>query len=356
MQIAIVGGSLAGAFLALQLRDSGHRISIFDPRAPWEKPCGGGVYADMLRQFPTLGELPCSWHCPSRLRLISSAREGDFLWGLGSTWLIVSRYDLDRAILQAALQTGTVSLISERIQSMDLLENSGKWLLRTASGSWKFDAVVGADGVRSVVRRRLLGHIPREDLALAVGYMVSDVPLDEVVVHTYDDLLGYLWYFPRSDHATVGIGCKVGAIPLPELWRRLEGFLGRYFPQARKGHRWTALLPAVYSADFWKRPSAGQNWALIGDAAGHVNPINGMGIPYALASAQLVAQAILRDDLKSYDKAWRKEYGTSLVWSSAVMNEFSRSGDTSGFERLTEHMLGAKTPLIDRPLKMGEGS
>ena len=48
MRIAIVGGSLAGALLALQLREGGHQISLFDPRAPWEKPCGGAVYADVF--------------------------------------------------------------------------------------------------------------------------------------------------------------------------------------------------------------------------------------------------------------------------------------------------------------------
>jgi flavin-dependent dehydrogenase len=347
MHIAIVGGSLAGAFLALQLRDSGHQISIFDPRAPWEKPCGGGVYADILRQFPILSELLCSWNRPSQLRLISSARQESSFLGLDSTWLIVSRYDLNRAILQAALQTGTVSLISERVHDINMAEDSSHWLLQTASHCRKFDVVVGADGVHSVVRKRLLGDIPREDLAVAVGYMVSNVPLDEVVIHTYIDLLGYLWCFPRSDHASVGIGCRVGAVPLSELWHRLEDFLDAYFPQARKEHRWTALLPAVYSADFWKRCCAGQNWALIGDAAGHVNPMTGMGIPYALASAQLVAHAILRGDLKSYDRAWHKEYGKSLARSSVVMNEFFRSGNTTGFERVMGHVLGANMPLAE---------
>lgn len=345
MYIAIVGGSLAGAFLALQLRDSGHQISIFDPRAPWEKPCGGGVYADILRQFPILSELPCSWNRPSQLRLISSTREESFFLERDSAWLIVSRKDLNRAILEAALQTGTVGLVSERVHEINLADDSSHWLLRTTSRSWNFDVVVGADGVHSVVRKRLLGDITREDLALAVGYMVSNVPLDQVVIHTYNDLLGYLWCFPRSDHASVGIGCRFGAVPSSELWHRLEDFLGTYFPQARKEHRWAALLPAVYSTDFWKGCCAGQNWALIGDAAGHVDPMIGMGIPYALGSAQLVAHAILRGDLKSYDQAWHKEYGYSLAWSSAVMNEFFRSGNTTRFERRMEHLLCANLPL-----------
>lgn len=41
-----------------------------------------------------------------------------------------------------------------------------------------------------MVRKRLLGDIPREGLAVTVGYRVSNVPLDEVVIHTYSDLLG----------------------------------------------------------------------------------------------------------------------------------------------------------------------
>ena len=37
---------------------------------------------------------------------------------------------------------------------------------------------------------------------------------------------------------------------------------------------------------------AGTNWALIGDAAGLVNPLNGEGIDYALESARIAAEVI----------------------------------------------------------------
>jgi flavin-dependent dehydrogenase len=332
MRIAIVGGSLAGAFLALQLKDSEYQITIFDPRAPWEKPCGGAINADLFRQFPVLGELGCSWHCPSNLKFIPSSRKESFLLGPQSAWLIGSRYDLNRAILERALQSRKVSLTAERVRDIYLTRDGSCWLVRTARDCQEFDVVVGADGVNSVVRKRLMGSIPREHLAETVGYMVSHVPLDEMLFQTYNDLFGFLWYFPRSDHVSVGIGTRVDAVPVSELWRRLEDFLNEYYPQAMKVHRWGALIPSGIRPDFWRHPCAGQNWALIGDAAGHVDPITGIGIPYALFSSNLAARAILCGDLESYDRAWRDQYGDRLEQSSGTMERLIRTGDVVGFE------------------------
>jgi flavin-dependent dehydrogenase len=42
VKIAIVGAGPAGCHLAHRLHDTGHEVLLFDPRVPWEKPCGGG--------------------------------------------------------------------------------------------------------------------------------------------------------------------------------------------------------------------------------------------------------------------------------------------------------------------------
>ena len=332
MRIAIIGGSLAGAFLALQLKNSEHQVSIFDHRAPWEKPCGGAVNAEVFSQFPILGGLRFSWHCPSKLKFTPSSREEGFLLEHQSAWLIVSRYDLNRAILEAALQARTVSLTAERVNDIYLTSGGSSWLVRTSRDCQEFDVVVGADGVNSVVRKRLLGPIHRDNIAVTVGYMVSHVQLDEMLFQTYSDLMGFLWYFPRSDHVSVGIGTRIDAGPVSELWRRLDCFLNKYYPQARKVHRWGALIPSAIRSDFWRHRCAGQNWALIGDAAGYVDPVTGIGIPYALASANLVARAILCGDPESYDRAWRDQYGERLERSSGTMEKLIRTGDVAGFE------------------------
>jgi flavin-dependent dehydrogenase len=57
---------------------------------------------------------------------------------------------------------------------------------------------------------------------------------------------------------------------------------------------------------------AGSHWLLIGDAAGHVNPIMGEGIIYALLDGELAAQAIIDKNCQQFDTLWRKSYGQAL--------------------------------------------
>jgi digeranylgeranylglycerophospholipid reductase len=69
-------------------------------------------------------------------------------------------------------------------------------------------------------------------------------------------------------------------------------------------------------------PCAGENWILIGDAAGHVDPISGGGILYALWDGKLAAEAIIKRDLREYDKLWKKEYGKKLKTQSKKKAKF----------------------------------
>lgn len=331
MRIGIVGGSLAGAFLALELKDSGHEITVFDPRAPWEKPCGGGFYIGVLKELPVLNELGIAWHKPSKFRLISSnGKERAFL-SRRPLWVSVSRRELNRVLLEAALKRDAVHLVPEWVTAVEPLGKN--WRVQTAMRSYEFDVLIGADGANSVVRRQLLGRIPAEDLGIALGYMVLGVPLDETVIKTYDDMMGYAWCFPRSDHASVGIGARAGTFPVQELRERLEAFLGQYYPQAVKKRRWGAVIPTISSGSFWEQPAAGANWAIVGDAAGHVDALMGEGIPYALRSAHLAAQAVVAGDLRQYDTAWRKTYGKWLRQSSDILGRLVRAKYVAGYER-----------------------
>ena len=60
---------------------------------------------------------------------------------------------------------------------------------------------------------------------------------------------------------------------------------------------------------------AGPNWALIGDAAGCVNPLNGEGIDYGLETGRLLAEE-LRLDGRDLTQTWpallRHHYGEAF--------------------------------------------
>ena len=60
---------------------------------------------------------------------------------------------------------------------------------------------------------------------------------------------------------------------------------------------------------------AGPNWALIGDAAGCVNPLNGEGIDYGLETGRLVAELIaepMRELARGWPAILRTHYGEAF--------------------------------------------
>jgi flavin-dependent dehydrogenase len=72
------------------------------------------------------------------------------------------------------------------------------------------------------------------------------------------------------------------------------------------------MLPWATNPKFFKLPCAGNNWILVGDAAGHADPLTGEGILYALWSGKLAAEAIVKNELSHYDKLWKEQYGKKL--------------------------------------------
>jgi flavin-dependent dehydrogenase len=69
---------------------------------------------------------------------------------------------------------------------------------------------------------------------------------------------------------------------------------------------WT--LPQATRSTFFRTPAAGEDWVLVGDAAGHVDPLTGEGIWYAMWGAQLAADAILTGAPADYDRRWREAF------------------------------------------------
>jgi len=317
MRIGIVGAGPTGCHLAHRLGGLGHQILLFDPRAPYEKPCGGGLGPLIGRRLPEVMALPFARHYPSRLVLCASDG-GRTEWTFDRPpWAIVSREEFGRALLERALGNGQVRLVRQRVVDLD---RSGEvWQVRTGSGElFPVDYLVGADGARSTVRRRLVGPIPRQHLALGLGYWVQGAP-DAMVFQTFSDVEGYLWSFPRTDHASVGLGCRLGALPAQEMGRRLSRFLAEVCPGTRPSRRWAALLPFAADATLWDTPCAGPGWALVGDAAGHAQPISGEGIAYALWSAELLAQAFAAGEPLGYETLWRAAYGQELAATSEML-------------------------------------
>jgi geranylgeranyl reductase family protein len=304
--IAIVGGGPAGSYCALELGKQGLSPIIFDHSHPREKPCGGGITPQVVNKFQFVEQFRSKGFTFTSFRIISCTDIQVTSKGLENGFSI-SRRHFDQGILDMALQAGA-RLNKEKV--IDFKKKGDLWILKTNERTIPVKVLVGADGVNSIIRRKIIGPITKENLALAYGYLSEKLEKENGIIKFLAEIPGYIWMFPGNGYTNIGIGSdlKYGN----KLKRLLDDFISSHYPQIKITSRYSAMLPSAGNPQFFKLPCAGKNWILIGDAAGHVDPISGGGILYALWGGKIAAQAIGNGDPKAFDVAWRNEYGQNL--------------------------------------------
>jgi len=348
-EVAVVGGGPAGSYLAYCLGRNGIAATIYDDSHPREKPCGGGITPFALERFPLLKGLPTSYRFVERMLFISPG--GREFMASGQRIMNVSREHLDAYLLAKAVGSGA-RLVEERVLAVE--RKADYWVVSTRKGECHARVLVGADGVNSVVRRTLVGPIPKENIGVCVGYFARGVERDYSVMAFLKGLGGYAWIFPRETFSSIGVG--MDAKRTSSLSGYLDGFVEKYCPNVEKLSRFGASIPAVTDPRFYDIPCAGKDWILIGDAAGHVDPLLGEGIRYALWSADLAAQAIADGNPASFDVKWRKAYYRDLAkacnlarlsYSRAVLELFVILGSRSRtFERIAIGVVASEHPYV----------
>jgi geranylgeranyl reductase family protein len=327
----VVGAGPAGSTCAYRLASAGASVLLLDrARFPRDKPCGGGVTgrAERLLPFsiaPVVEDTVTSVRM--RLRFGSWFERGD-----GEPLVLMTqRVHLDAYLAERAAAAGAELRDGVKVTGVA----AGPDGAEVVAGAERLHAetVIGADGVNGVCARELglggnqavgvalEGNVPYE--RLGEGYRGIAV-LELGVVPG-----GYGWVFPKGDHANVGLGG----------WER-EG------PRLRGSLAALCAAHAVSTADLegvrgYRLPLrsprstlARGRAALVGDAAGLVDPVSGDGMFEAFLSAQLAADAVLdvlggrAEGLEPYGDRLTRQLGTHL-WASwgvkAALDRFPRT-------------------------------
>jgi geranylgeranyl reductase family protein len=345
--LLIVGAGPAGSFAAELLAKSGAKVALFDGRpegAP--KACGGGVTAKALKAWPHL--LHAVGRTVTELDLYSPSSKRLHL-ALEEPFAIYSRIAFDCYLRDRARDAGT-HVISQKISARKTKRTGNGWRVIDDAGSvWNGSFLIGADGANSGIAKMLAGPLPPSDMEVAFGYR-APLPANSIaptVVAFLPGWVGYAWAFPRPDHISFGIATTQDAFdhePLDDLlWQFMTGYYaqcdgknvkfwdnGASTPERSHieehlratAERYAARIPGLAAKTWDSRKVSGDDWALLGDAAGFADPVTGEGIYYALRSAELFAEAYLTGFPQSYERRWREDFGGELRRAAQMRRRF----------------------------------
>lgn len=295
---------------------------------PRDKPCGGGVTGRAARLLPFSIE-PVVEDVVHRLDC--GLRYGQHITRQARAPLcyMTQRRRLDHFLLQKAAEAGAE--VRER-ETADVRELDAR-------------IVIGADGCNGTSAKQLgLADRVAHGVALEANYPYDRRFTGAMVLEIAVVRGGYGWIFPKGDHINVGVGGngEEGPKLRAELQRMCEAYgIDPDSAEDTRGYR----LPMRLSGTRLARG----NTAVIGDAAGLVDPLSGDGMYEAFYSAKLVVSAALdvlagrAEDLDAYQAAVERRIGPLTRAGWAAKRAFER------FPRTTYAL--ARLPVTFRVLE-----
>ncbi len=317
-EIVIVGGGPAGALCGERLATAGFRVTIFDERLAWEKPCGGGLTHKAIESYPFLLDTPHPKKLVRTAELISS-RGHRARFEMSHPIVIYSRKILNGLLLERAEAAGC-SAICARVTNVNT--DAPRVKLSVGGAEREADFVVLAAGARNQLLPETTALGPR-DLEMTLGYFVPTEE-DIIKIKFLKQFEGYLWSFPRADHLSVGICAKLGQSSSQQLRRHLDDFISEENIPMQGARLFSHVLPSPQAQTIRGRRIAGSNWALAGDAAACVDPITGEGLYYALRSGDLLAQALAEGQPDAYPERLRAAFSADLEFAANIARKVFR--------------------------------
>jgi geranylgeranyl reductase family protein len=352
--VIVVGAGPAGATFAYELaRNSIDVLLLEKERLPRYKCCAGGV----TRRAAKLLDLDISQVVEDNVYEVA------FTFNLNRAFLgehsdpliyTVMRDEFDQLLVQKAQRQGALLMDGQKVARIHAGPEQTE--ISTSDNVFRCRLVAGADGAYSIVARELNMRRRIEYLvAMESEITVTDKDLSRWKSRVQIDLgivpAGYAWVFPKSDHLSIGAGCR--ASRARSLNRHYQKFLNSLnlggCTVARSGSH---LIPTCTEGSLVWQDRA----LLLGDAAGFADPLTGEGIYYAIRSAQLAAPVIKNyltqtgGRLQDYQQLVEKEIMSELRIARTLSSYFVR------FPRLAFRMLGRSDGVwaAERDVMLGE--
>ena len=229
----------------------------------------------------------------------------------------LDRRSFDKHLAKLAVEAGA----ELRLRSSLLSIEGG--VAKTSFGDVRAKVIVGADGPNSRTARQAGLENPKRRYPAVTCQ--ADGSFEPVVRMYFGSVApgGYAWVIPKRRGANIGAGFS------PDMMRlRSSEYFTRFV--ARLG-----IVPRDVTMGFVPlsgpiRKTVNGNVVLVGDAAGHVMPTNGGGIPLAMIAGRIAGQTIKEHlghgvPLAEYESRWRNVLEKPLansLWTKRLGDMF----------------------------------
>lgn len=336
-KIAIIGGGPAGCTAATLLQRQGHCVALFNDTAKTELFVGESMIPAII---PVLQELGVE----EQIKAFSVYKPGATVWvkeglfaeakfdeGMGQLpgyAYNTNRKKLDTLLFDTAVEAG-VKVFSMRA---NLVSDHGRVLLAKETldqcdnffdGQPEF--IIDASGRRRVISNLLkLPTTKGKRMDTALFAHVKELKFDENYgdIHMHLATKGWCWRIPLPGKTSVGI--VINKDKLNEFGSSPEEQFDNYIQQDPKlkpffkGVERASDIQKYSNYQLSSNQTVGSNWALIGDAAGFLDPVFSSGLYFSTKYASEIAKAL--DDsqpltLQQLEKNWRKEF---ISWKKMI--------------------------------------
>lgn len=301
--VLIVGAGPAGTLAALKLSKFGYKVRVIDIlKATKRKVCGEYLCPKGVELLRSEGLAP---HFESRF-LPLYGMEIFSPHGLqvkthfpgfeaGTQGWALNREVFDRELQNLATDAGAEIAFDEQFESQK--EAGGFVCVKTNKATYRVRVLIGADGRKSAVAQSMGVelHAPTKRVAIH-AYLPVRETIRTGEMHLFKDG-SYIGVDPTAkDELNISLVCD------GEKIREHGGMFETFTHYIRESKNlYTRLGDLPKSTELWAvspihhqvKHQAKGSVALIGDAAGFIDPLTGEGIYNAMLSAQLVSNALM---------------------------------------------------------------
>ena len=326
--IAIAGGGLAGLTLAIQAADAGYRAILFEKEHyPFHKVCGEYISRESWDFLMRCGLPLTDWRLPMIDKLQVSDTKGKlYHFKLPSGGFGVSRYKLDHALYELALEKGVIIHTNCKVNDI-IFENDG-FSIQTNTGNYTSRIAAGCFGKRSNLdvkwnRDFTLAKPNKINHFIGVKYHVRyPQPADTITLHNFSNGYCGISQIENGDcclcYLTTAENLQQSGNSIPEMEKRIlagNKQLQKIFSEAEHLYGQPLVISQI---SFLQKTQVENHVLLLGDAAGMITPLCGNGMSMAMHSGKiafenmqlLLSGKISRAEMeKQYTNQWQREFG-----------------------------------------------